>query len=42
MNFLIGFLAGIIVSTIGFTTVAGYLDQGVAAIKETTETVANK
>lgn len=42
MNFLVGFLAGIIVSTIGFTTVASYLDQGVAAIKETTESVANK
>jgi len=42
MNFLIGFVAGIVVSTIGFTSVASYLDKGVAAIKETTETVANK
>jgi uncharacterized membrane protein YtjA (UPF0391 family) len=39
MQLLIGFVLGIIVSTIGFTGVAHYADQGVQKIKEVTQEV---
>lgn len=34
-NFIIGFILGIAASTIGFTTIAGYADQGVQKIQQT-------
>jgi uncharacterized membrane protein YtjA (UPF0391 family) len=42
MNMLIGFILGVVVSTIGFTGVAQYADQGVAKIKEITQEATNK
>jgi hypothetical protein len=38
-KFLGGFVLGVVVATIGFAGVANYLDQGVQAIKNTTEQV---
>jgi hypothetical protein len=38
-KFLAGFVLGVVVATIGFAGVAHYLDQGVQAIKNTTEQV---
>jgi heme/copper-type cytochrome/quinol oxidase subunit 4 len=40
MQLLIGFVLGIIVSAIGFTTVAQIADQGVQKIQETVKEVA--
>ena len=42
MNLLIGFVLGVIVSTIGFTGVAQYADAGVNKIKEITTEATNK
>jgi capsular polysaccharide biosynthesis protein len=42
MNLLIGFVLGVVVSTIGFTGVAQYADMGVEKIKEVTTEVTNK
>lgn len=42
MQFIVGFVMGIVVSAVGFTTVAQVLDQGVTQIKETATTVVNK
>jgi hypothetical protein len=40
MQLIIGFILGIVVSAIGFTTVAQYADQGVQKIQEVTREVA--
>lgn len=42
MQLIVGIVIGIIISTIGFTGVASYLDKGVAVIKDATQEVANK
>jgi hypothetical protein len=42
MQLLIGFVLGVIVSTIGFTGVAQYADMGVEKIKEVTQEVTTK
>jgi hypothetical protein len=42
MQLLIGFILGIVVSTIGFSGVAYYADQGVSKIKEITTEATNK
>jgi hypothetical protein len=34
MQLLIGFILGIIVSTVGFSTIAHYADSGVSKIQE--------
>jgi len=39
-NLLIGFILGVVVSTIGFSGVAYYADQGVDKIKEVTREVS--
>ena len=36
-KFVMGFVLGVVVSSIGFAGVAHWLDQGVAVIKDTTE-----
>ena len=36
-KFVIGFVLGVVVSSIGFAGLAHWLDQGVAVIKDTTE-----
>jgi hypothetical protein len=33
-NFVLGFIAGLIVATVGFTGVARMLDRGVQAVQE--------
>jgi hypothetical protein len=38
-KFFLGFVTGIVVSSIGFSGLAHYLDQGVQFIKQTTEQV---
>jgi hypothetical protein len=40
MQFILGVLVGIIVSTVGFTTIASYADQGVRAVQQTVQEVA--
>jgi hypothetical protein len=40
MQFILGVLVGIIVSTVGFTTIASYADQGVRAVQQTVKDVA--
>ena len=42
MQLLIGFILGIVVSTIGFSGVAYYADQGVSKIKEITTEATSK
>jgi hypothetical protein len=42
MQLLIGFILGVVVSTIGFSGVAYYADQGVNKIKEITQEATNK
>ena len=39
MKYLIGFVIGVVVSSIGFAGLAHYLDQGVQFIKQTTDQV---
>ena len=36
-KFFMGFVLGVVVSSIGFAGLAHWLDQGVAVIKDTTE-----
>jgi hypothetical protein len=36
-KFVMGFVLGVVVSSIGFAGLAHWLDQGVAVIKDTTE-----
>ena len=42
MQLIIGFILGIVVSTIGFSGVAYYADQGVSKIKEITTEATTK
>ena len=42
MQLIIGFILGIVVSTIGFSGVAYYADQGVSKIKEITTEATSK
>jgi hypothetical protein len=39
MQILIGIIIGIVISAIGFTGVATYLDKGVAAVQQATKEV---
>jgi hypothetical protein len=39
MQFILGVLVGIIVSTVGFTTIASYADQGVQKIQQSVKDV---
>lgn len=39
---ILGFILGVVVSTIGFAGLAHWLDQGVAVIKDTTERAVTK
>ena len=39
---VLGFILGVVVSTIGFAGLAHWLDQGVAVIKDTTERAVAK
>ena len=40
MQFILGVLVGIVVSSVGFTTLASYADQGVRAVQQTVQEVA--
>jgi uncharacterized protein with GYD domain len=40
INFIVGFVLGIVVSSVGFTTLASYADQGVRAVQQTVQEVA--
>jgi hypothetical protein len=42
MQFLYGFIFGIIVSTVGFSGIAKLADNGVNKVKETVQEQANK
>jgi capsular polysaccharide biosynthesis protein len=39
MNFIVGFILGIVVSSVGFTTLASYADQGVNKIQQSVQEV---
>ena len=39
-NFIMGFVAGLVVATIGFTGVARLLDSGVDVVKEKSQELA--
>jgi hypothetical protein len=41
MRFLLGFLCGVIVATVGFSGVAKLLDNGVNKVKETVQEQAS-
>jgi len=41
-KFVMGFVLGVVVSSIGFAGLAHWLDQGVAVIKDTTERAVSK
>ncbi len=40
MQFILGVLVGIVVSTVGFSTIANYADQGVQKIQQSVKEVA--
>ena len=39
-NFIVGFVLGIVVSSVGFTGLANYADQGVRAVQQTVQEVS--
>jgi len=40
MQFILGVIVGIVISAVGLTTIAGYVDRGVHSLQDTVKEVA--